>query len=137
MKIPPLTPDDHPEIVEEAVKYMIFLSNVNQLYDVALGMYNFRLVLMVAQYSQKVGVSCYTNPRTRKSTSRSCASCVNWSSTSSGSGSTTTWVAVKRRWGTCTRQARCASTTQRPTSRGMSCTTKRSSCTRTTRSTCR
>lgn len=44
---------EHPEIVEEAIKYIIFLSNVNQLYDVALGMYNFELVLMVAQYSQK------------------------------------------------------------------------------------
>jgi elongator complex protein 1 len=43
----------HPEIVEEAIKYIIFLSNVNQLYDVALGMYDFQLVLMVAQYSQK------------------------------------------------------------------------------------
>lgn len=40
--------------MEEAIKYIIFLSNVNQLYDVALGMYNFQLVLMVAQYSQKV-----------------------------------------------------------------------------------
>ncbi|ORY20535.1 putative Pol II transcription elongation factor [Naematelia encephala] len=44
---------DHQDIVEDAIKYMIFLSNVNQLYDVALGMYNFQLVLMVAQYSQK------------------------------------------------------------------------------------
>lgn len=46
---------DHAEIVEDAVKYIIFLSDVNKLYDVALGMYNFQLVLMVAQYSQKVG----------------------------------------------------------------------------------
>jgi elongator complex protein 1 len=45
---------DHAEIVEDAVKYIIFLSDVNKLYDVALGMYNFQLVLMVAQYSQKV-----------------------------------------------------------------------------------
>ena len=45
---------DHPDIVEDAVKFIIFLSNVNQLYDVALGMYDFQLVLMVAQYSQKV-----------------------------------------------------------------------------------
>ncbi|WVO15396.1 hypothetical protein L204_103054 [Cryptococcus depauperatus] len=44
---------DYPEIVENAIKYIIFLSDVNKLYDVALGMYNFQLVLMVAQYSQK------------------------------------------------------------------------------------
>ncbi|WWD21132.1 hypothetical protein CI109_105613 [Kwoniella shandongensis] len=44
---------DHKEIVEDAIKYIIFLSDVNKLYDVALGMYNFQLVLMVAQYSQK------------------------------------------------------------------------------------
>ncbi|ORX39112.1 IKI3 family-domain-containing protein [Kockovaella imperatae] len=44
---------DHPDIVQDAVKYIIFLSNVNQLYDVALGMYDFQLVLMIAQYSQK------------------------------------------------------------------------------------
>jgi elongator complex protein 1 len=46
--------EEHPEVVEDAVKYIIFLSDVNQLYDVALGMYDFQLVLMVAQYSQKV-----------------------------------------------------------------------------------
>jgi elongator complex protein 1 len=40
--------------VEDAIKYIIFLSDVNKLYDVALGMYDFKLVLMVAQYSQKV-----------------------------------------------------------------------------------
>ncbi|WRT69010.1 uncharacterized protein IL334_005992 [Kwoniella shivajii] len=45
--------EDHPEIVEDAIKYIIFLSDVNKLYDVALGMYNFQLVLMIAQYSQK------------------------------------------------------------------------------------
>ena len=46
--------EENPEVVEDAVKYIIFLSDVNQLYDVALGMYDFQLVLMVAQYSQKV-----------------------------------------------------------------------------------
>lgn len=29
-------------------------TDVNQLFDVALGMYDFQLVLMIAQYSQKV-----------------------------------------------------------------------------------
>lgn len=47
----------HPEIVQDAIKYIIFLTNVNHLYDVALGMYDFQLVLMVAQYSQKVDLS--------------------------------------------------------------------------------
>lgn len=40
---------------EEALKFSLFLVDVNQLYDVALGMYDFSLVLMVAERSQKVG----------------------------------------------------------------------------------
>lgn len=40
--------------MEDAIKYIIFLSEVDKLYDVALGMYDFQLVLMIAQYSQKV-----------------------------------------------------------------------------------
>ena len=39
---------------EEAIKYTLFLVDVNQLFDVALGMYDFDLVLMVAERSQKV-----------------------------------------------------------------------------------
>jgi len=38
---------------EEALKYVLFLVDVNQMYDVALGMYDFELVLMVAEKSQK------------------------------------------------------------------------------------
>ncbi|KAJ3033897.1 hypothetical protein HDV00_005666 [Rhizophlyctis rosea] len=38
---------------ESALKYLIFLADVDKLYDVALGMYDFALVLMVAQHSQK------------------------------------------------------------------------------------
>lgn len=49
----------NPQVVEEAVKYIIFLTDVNRLYDVALGMYDFQLVLMVAQYSQKVWASLF------------------------------------------------------------------------------
>lgn len=41
---------------EEALKYALFLVNVDQLYDVALGMYDFQLVLMVAEKSQKVSL---------------------------------------------------------------------------------
>ncbi|KAI8379248.1 IKI3 family-domain-containing protein [Radiomyces spectabilis] len=37
---------------EDALKYTIFLCKANKLYDVALGMYNFPLVLMVAQQAQ-------------------------------------------------------------------------------------
>ena len=39
---------------EEALRYAMLLVDVNELYDVALGMYDFALVLMVAEKSQKV-----------------------------------------------------------------------------------
>lgn len=48
--------DTDPDLVEEAIKYIIFLSDVNKLYDVALGLYDFQLVLLVAQHSQKVTI---------------------------------------------------------------------------------
>lgn len=38
---------------EKALKYLVFLVDVNQLFDIALGMYDFDLVLLVAQKSQK------------------------------------------------------------------------------------
>ncbi|CAL8300618.1 unnamed protein product [Arctogadus glacialis] len=38
---------------EEALKYLLFLVNVNDLYDHSLGTYDFDLVLMVAERSQK------------------------------------------------------------------------------------
>jgi elongator complex protein 1 len=41
-------------LVEEAVKYIIFLVDADRLFDTALGMYDFSLVLMVAQHAQKV-----------------------------------------------------------------------------------
>ncbi|GAA5975319.1 hypothetical protein JCM5350_006430 [Sporobolomyces pararoseus] len=41
------------ERAEDAVKYIIFLSDANKLFDLALGMYDFTLVLMIAQHSQK------------------------------------------------------------------------------------
>ena len=43
-----------PVTSEEALKYVLFLVDVNQMYDLALGMYDFELVLMVAEKSQKV-----------------------------------------------------------------------------------
>lgn len=44
------------ERAEDAVKYIIFLSDANKLFDLALGMYNFKLALLIAQHSQKVRV---------------------------------------------------------------------------------
>lgn len=38
---------------QDALKYLLYLVNVSELYDVALGMYDFQLVLFVAQKSQK------------------------------------------------------------------------------------
>ncbi|KAH6913768.1 pol II transcription elongation factor [Coprinopsis sp. MPI-PUGE-AT-0042] len=42
-----------PSVVEEAVKYVIFLVDAERLFDIALGMYDFSLVLMIAQHAQK------------------------------------------------------------------------------------
>lgn len=47
-------PERVPLAVEDAVKYIIFLVDANTLFDVALGMYDFSLVLLVAQHAQKV-----------------------------------------------------------------------------------
>ena len=38
----------------DALKYLLYLVDVNEMYDVALGTYDFDLVLMVADKSQKV-----------------------------------------------------------------------------------
>ena len=43
-----------PHLVEDAVKYIIFLVDAATLFDLALGMYDFSLVLMIAQHAQKV-----------------------------------------------------------------------------------
>ncbi|KAF8587053.1 IKI3-domain-containing protein [Ramaria rubella] len=45
--------DTDSDLVEDAVKYIIFLVDVDRLFDTALGMYDFSLVLLVAQHSQK------------------------------------------------------------------------------------
>ena len=42
-----------PELADEACKYIIFLANAEQLFRVALGMYDFSLALLLAQHSQK------------------------------------------------------------------------------------
>ena len=42
------------DMVEDAVKYVIFLVDVDKLFDTALGMYDFSLVLLIAQQAQRV-----------------------------------------------------------------------------------
>lgn len=51
-----MNPPKGPDTVsaEEALKYLLFLVNVNDLYEHSLGTYDFDLVLMVAEKSQKV-----------------------------------------------------------------------------------
>lgn len=51
-----MNPPEAPGAVsaEEALKYLLFLVNVNDLYEHSLGTYDFDLVLMVAEKSQKV-----------------------------------------------------------------------------------
>jgi len=39
---------------DDALRYLLYLVDVNDLYNVALGTYDFDLVLMVAEKSQKV-----------------------------------------------------------------------------------
>lgn len=48
--------ESDPHVVEDAVKYIIFLVDADRLFDTALGMYDFSLVLMIAQHAQKVGI---------------------------------------------------------------------------------
>ncbi|KKA27450.1 hypothetical protein TD95_004691 [Thielaviopsis punctulata] len=62
-KLPPATDDglllvaqlqdENEELAEKAVEHICFLVDVNLLYDHALGLYNLRLALLVAQQSQK------------------------------------------------------------------------------------
>lgn len=49
-----ITPDVKAVSAEEALKYLLFLVDVNELYDYSLGTYDFDLVIMVAEKSQKV-----------------------------------------------------------------------------------
>ncbi|KAG8994650.1 hypothetical protein FRB94_009752 [Tulasnella sp. JGI-2019a] len=43
--------ESDPTLVEEAIKYIIFLVDADKLFDTALGMYDFSLALLVAQHS--------------------------------------------------------------------------------------
>jgi elongator complex protein 1 len=46
--------ESHPQQVEDAVEHLCFLTDVNKLYEHALGLYDLELVLLIAQRSQKV-----------------------------------------------------------------------------------
>jgi elongator complex protein 1 len=46
--------ESDPQAVEAAVRYIMFLVDPDKLFDIALGMYDFSLVLLIAQNSQKV-----------------------------------------------------------------------------------
>ena len=39
---------------EKALKHILYLTDVNELFDIALGLYDFDIVLMVAEKSNKV-----------------------------------------------------------------------------------
>jgi len=96
---------------EDAVKYIIFLSDANKLFDLALGMYDFPLVLMIAQHSQKVRspfLSPSSNPltdlypphRILVNISPSSASSASSIPTSNAIASTTISAATTRRFAT-------------------------------------
>lgn len=41
-------------MIDEALQHLLYVIDANRLFDVALGTYDFDLVLMVAEKSQKV-----------------------------------------------------------------------------------
>ena len=45
----------NPDLADEALQFLLLLVDVNVLFNVALGLYDFDLVLFVAEKSQKVG----------------------------------------------------------------------------------
>ncbi|KAH7106712.1 IKI3-domain-containing protein [Auriculariales sp. MPI-PUGE-AT-0066] len=45
--------ESQPNMVEDATKYVIYLVDADKLFDTALGMYDFSLVLLIAQFAQK------------------------------------------------------------------------------------
>lgn len=40
-------------MIDEGLRHLLYIVDVNELFDVSLGTYNFELVLMVAEKSQK------------------------------------------------------------------------------------
>jgi len=45
--------DANPNAVDEGLRHLLYIVDVNELFDVALGTYDFDIVLMVAEKSQK------------------------------------------------------------------------------------
>ena len=53
--------ETHPQQVEDAVEHLCFLTDVNKLYDHALGLYDLELAILIAQRSQKVFIHYISN----------------------------------------------------------------------------
>lgn len=104
--------------MNDAVRYLIFLVDADRLFDTALGMYDFSLVLLIAQHAQKVSaLHVWLIPpfalspvctmfdvkrrirtcRTRESISRSCESYGHFLNIASGSGLTTICGGMQKR----------------------------------------
>ncbi len=45
--------DDNDTLADDGLRHLLYLADVNQLFDIALGTYDFSIVLMVAEKSQK------------------------------------------------------------------------------------
>ena len=65
------------------MRYVIFLVDADKLFDTALGMYDFSLVLMIAQHAQKVrnlssNNLVFTLTRLSRILGNTCRSCVNF-----------------------------------------------------------
>jgi elongator complex protein 1 len=41
-------------LADEGIRHLLYLVDVNRLFDIALGTYDFKIVIMVAEKSQKV-----------------------------------------------------------------------------------
>ena len=60
LKVAAALRERNPEEADSAVEHICFLVDVNRVYDCALGLYDLDLALLVAQQSQKVGLSSRT-----------------------------------------------------------------------------
>ena len=43
---------------DQALKHILYMTDVNDLYNVALGLYDFDIILMIAEKSNKVSIIC-------------------------------------------------------------------------------
>lgn len=95
------------EQAEEAIEHMCFLTDANQLYHNALGLYDLELTLLVAQQAQRVRLTVAQSvgfggdadvfSRTRENISRSYGSYSNCLSCADASRSITTSAGSRRR----------------------------------------